>query len=178
MENIKNIALTVLAAGVVGGILLVGAPAPVVQVVENGRVVEQSFGSVGPTVPHQLHVMGALQWGSGTFATTSTGASTLAWADIDQVSAINRAGVALTMTLPASTTVAGLPNSGDCRNFFIENTGTGILTFAAGTGINLRSASTTLVGIGLDTVAIGGSAIQTWCRESDTDITVVHTAAF
>jgi hypothetical protein len=171
MDNIKNLALTVVAAGVVGGVLLWGAPAPVVQVVENGRVTPNLGAISGPIVPHFLDVNGALSWGAGTFATTSTGASTLAWADVDQVGSINRAGVALTMTLPASTTVTALPESGDCRNLYVENNGTGILTMAGGTGINLRGATSTAINP-------GKTAFQTWCRAADTDIDVIQVTTF
>jgi len=170
MDNIKSVGTAGAVAGVVAAavLLLIGVQGPAGVPGPAGRDGSSTFaGLASPDVHSWMNVHGALQWGGGNFATTSTGASTLAWSDIDQVGTITRAGVALTMTLPASTTVTGLQNPGDCRDIVILNTGTGILTTAAGTGIILDAGSTTRI-------FASGSALTTWCRRSDTDIAVIQ----
>lgn len=143
-----------------------------------GVIDSESYGQVklgvasGPDLYNQItFYKGALF--SSTFATTSTGAGTLTYGNIDTVTTIlsTNAG-ALTLTMPASTTLrAFVPKAGDRAQLLIVNQGTALLTLAGGTGTLLQTSSTT------KTVNIGGSALLNFVRKTNTDIIVNMTPA-
>lgn len=108
-----------------------------------------------------------------TFATTSTGAGTLTAANIREKTTIlsTNAG-ALTLTLPASTTLTSfLPRAGERAQLLLVNQGTALLTLAGGTGTLLQTSSTT------KTVNIGGSALLNIVRKTNSDLIVTMTPA-
>ena len=110
---------------------------------------------------------------SSTFATTSTGAGTLGFRDLDGKTTIlsTNAG-ALTITMPASTTLGTfLPRAGDRASLVIVNQGTTLLTLAGGTGTLLQTASST------KTVNIGGSATLDFVRKTNSDFIVLMSPA-
>lgn len=78
---------------------------------------------------------------------------------------------ALTVTLPATSTLTSMiPSAGDMHEqcwLNATSTGAATITFAAGTGIDLESATSSLA------VAAQGSACLTYIREPDTDVTVL-----
>lgn len=106
---------------------------------------------------------------SSVFATSSTGAGTLTAANIlDKTTILSTNAGALTITLPASSTLKSfVPTAGDRVSMVIVNQGTALLTLAGGTGTLLQTASST------KTVNIGGTAILEWVRKSNTDINVL-----
>lgn len=76
-----------------------------------------------------------------------------------------------TLTLPASSTVSFMRGVGDTKVFYIRNsttTATMDITFAAGTGINMKRASSTSI---LRGDADGGNTARiTFIRQADSDI--------
>lgn len=110
---------------------------------------------------------------SNTLATTSTGAGTLTYGDIkDKTTILSTNAGALTLTMPASTTLnAFVPRAGDRVSMIIVNQGTALLTLAGGTGTLLQTASSTKA------VNIGGSARLDFVRKTNSDIIVNMGAA-
>lgn len=76
-----------------------------------------------------------------------------------------------TLTLPASSTISYMRNAGDSKVFYVRNattTATMDITFAAGTGINMKRASSTST---LRGDADGGNTARiTLIRQADSDI--------
>lgn len=76
-----------------------------------------------------------------------------------------------TLTLPASSTISYMRNAGDTKVFYVRNattTATMDITFAAGTGINMKRASSTSI---LRGDADGGNTARiTLIRQADSDI--------
>ena len=107
---------------------------------------------------------------SSTFATSSQGAATYTAANITGVNTIlHNATAALTATLPASSTLTSfVPNTGDRASITLVNIGAGAITFAAGTGMNLYNASSTLV------LPATAAAQFEFVRQADTDIAVFY----
>lgn len=105
---------------------------------------------------------------TGAYATTSVGAGTLTATNISKVGTILSTNTgALTLTLPASTTlttVGFVPTAGDYHTYVVVNQGTGLLTFAGGTGTLLQTASST------KSINAGGTAELTCTRKTNTDI--------
>lgn len=121
-------------------------------------------GCTGAYITGLLATVGTFTQGGGLFATTSTGASTLDISSIASANLIQRSGVALTLTLPASSTMTSfVPTVGQTRTIFIANIGTGAVTLAGGSGTLLQSASTTAIGI-------GGTGRIDFIRKSNTDV--------
>lgn len=107
---------------------------------------------------------------SSTFATSSAGAATYTAANITGINTIlHNATGALTATLPATSTLTSfVPNTGDRESITLVNIGSGAITFAAGTGMNLYNASSTLV------LPPTAAAQFEFVRQADTDISVLY----
>lgn len=137
------------------------------------RIIEKPVGAVpGPDYYNKITLFSGVDF-SSTFATTSTGAGTLSIGDIKERTTIlsTNAG-ALTLTLPASTTMNSfLPKAGDRASLVIVNQGTTLLTLAGGTGTLLQTASST------KTVNIGGSATLDIVRKTNSDFVVLMSPA-
>lgn len=103
---------------------------------------------------------------SSTFATSSAGTATYTASNITGItSLLHNATGAVTVTLPATTTLASfVPNTGDRVSILVANVGTGILTLAGGTGSLLTSASSSLA------VSPSHSALLEVVRKANTDI--------
>lgn len=81
--------------------------------------------------------------GGNNFATSSAGSVTYTAAQIFNNKLITHtATAALTATLPASSTVTGIPRTGDSKVLYLTPITTGI-TFAAGTGTDFNTSSST-----------------------------------
>jgi len=115
---------------------------------------ESQFGGTSYDIYHPLKVHGAFNWGGKVFATTTAStAETLAGSDLatyDYIDVMSTTG-ALTYTLPAtSTMISLLPDVGSTRKWLFHNatSSSGItLTLAAGAGMDLVAASTTVATI-------------------------------
>ncbi len=109
-------------------------------------------------------------FGGTIFATTSQGTGTYTYANLKNAQTITHtATAALTVTLPASTTLnAFIPKAGDTRTIFV-NAVTTKITFAGGTGTTLLSASSTK-----DVIA-GGTGRFDFVRKANSDIQVLFT---
>lgn len=118
-----------------------------------------------------LATLNAGSVGSYSLATTSSGTTyTLTAADIGNYDTIRQTltGGAATFTLPASSTITALvPAAGDrAETCWLPLTNS--LTFAAGTGIDLKTASSSVTDL---TIAAGNVGCIKWIRQTDTDIT-------
>jgi hypothetical protein len=151
--------LSFIAIGIVG--VVIGATG----IIASRPDAEPSLGAVsGPDVYTYWNVHGVLTQGGGVFATTSAGASTLSAADIASKNVVERSGTgALTLTLPASTTITGINDAGQVRTIYVFNAGSGSITVAGGSGTLLESASTTAI------IANGFGRIDL-VRKANTDI--------
>lgn len=119
---------------------------------------------------------------AGLTATTTTGtAATLVVTDLTDnkykyVTKAGAANTAFTYTLPASTTLTSfLPSAGDmslaplCFALAASSTSVHDLVFAAGTGIDIKHASTTAAAGGLLRVQEGNLGCFTFIRDVQTD---------
>lgn len=107
--------------------------------------------------------------GGSVLATSSVGAATYTAAQVmNNKLIIHTAASALTVTLPASSTIKDIPRPGDTKTLFI-NPVTTLITFAGGTGTDLNSASTT------KNINAGGLGRFDFVRKSNTDIEVLFT---
>lgn len=135
---------------------------------------DPKVGSVAsPDVYSYMNVHGAFSQGGGVTTVTPTNtAVTLAFADMVDAniltfSASSTQG-ALTVTLPASTTIPVLQEAGAYRTWVIQNPFTGAATtttIAAGTGINLQEPDGQNIVIGAT-----GYAWLTCYRDAVTDV--------
>ncbi len=122
-----------------------------------------------------LTTMNAGQLRSYTTASSSVSTATLSQADILNYDTLlytpGGAAATKTLTLPATSTLTSMvPTAGDMQKTCIYNatsTAASTLTLAAGTGIDLESATSTLV------ISARGSGCLTFIRETDTDVTVL-----
>jgi hypothetical protein len=110
----------------------------------------------------------------GNYATSTSGAQMpLVAGAIENVSTITATlnVVDTTLTFPASSTISFMRNVGDTRVYWVKNATTTAamdITFAAGTGLNLKNATTTKIIIG-DTDG-GNAGRVTLIRQADSDI--------
>lgn len=85
----------------------------------------------------------------------------------------------LTHTLPATSTLtAFIPNVGECREYWFDNTAVAAATtttWLLGTGMNLVGLDATGAGTGADVIDGNEYGQMKFCRERDTDITVYMT---
>jgi hypothetical protein len=135
----------------------------------DGKDAVARFGATAGTEFYSNMTFYAGEVFSATFATTSTGAGTLTASNIkDKSTVLSTNAGALTLTLPASTTLTSfIPKAGDRVSMLLVNQGTALLTLAGGTGTLLQTASST------KTVNIGGTATLEFVRKTNSDI-VVH----
>lgn len=104
--------------------------------------------------------------------TTANATASLLATDVDEESyiAITPTGAALTLTLPATSTLTNfIPNAGDFRTIIIENGATAATTttIAAGAGMDLQEPDGQNVVIGQNNYAI-----LTFYRQSNGDMVV------
>lgn len=134
---------------------------------------EPSFGAQSGPEHHEPQVfLQPVTLGGNVFATSSVGAATYTAASLQNITLIQHtAASALTVTLPASTTMgAFLPKAGDTRTIYITPITTGI-TLAGGVGTELQTASSTATKF----VNAGNLGRLDFVRKSDTDIEVLLT---
>lgn len=137
------------------------------------RVVEQLGASSGTSHSFLESFESGLSVG-GEYATSTSGAQMpLVAGAIENVSTIRATlnVVDTTLTFPASSTIGFMRNSGDTRVYWVKNATTTAamdITFAAGTGMNFKNATTTKILIG-DTDG-GNAARVTLIRQADSDI--------
>lgn len=113
----------------------------------------------------------------GRIASSTTGTTgTLTASQLENINmfdyTLNVADV--TLTLPASSTFSYIRNPGDTKVVYVRNATTTAamdITFAAGTGLNLKKASSTAVLVG--NVDGGNTARLTFIRQADSDIDVI-----
>ena len=124
---------------------------------------------VGPDIHSYVNVNGAFsQGGSKTSISTTSATYTLTFSEMDDENRIvvaDTAGAALTLTLPASTSI---PVFAGYRTWIIENAHTvaaTTTTIAAGTGIDLQEPDGQNVVLG-----INNYAWLTCFREASTDV--------
>lgn len=157
MKN-KIIALIVVLLVIIGVVTYVAIP----------RTASERFG--GTTNLGSLTLSNQLSVG-GIFATTTT--STLTQAQITDISTITTspAAAAITITLPASSTLTTLiPNAGDQVQFVIANLATvaaSSTTIAGGTGTTLKQASSTAAILG------GGTGTLILVRLASTNVLAI-----
>lgn len=108
--------------------------------------------------------------GGGVLATSSIGAATYTAAQLTSNRLIvHTAASALTVTLPASSTLANfVPNAGDTRVLYISPVTT-LITLAGGTGTELNTASST------KNINAGGLGRLEFVRKANKDIEVLLT---
>lgn len=114
--------------------------------------VEPAFSAVtGPDVFIPLYLHQNVTIGGDVNASSTVATETLAASDIARYKLLNaKAASAATLTLPTKSSLVGagfLPIAGDTAEWFIHAS-TSAITLLGNTGVNLRSATTTVVGIG------------------------------
>lgn len=160
-----------LAVGVVLALVLgfVGVFTPV-----GKTIVERTVGGAsGPEhTEHQLFKADVTVGGDVYATTTTAGAETLTAYQLEKNRLFRYLGsataAAMTVTLPATSTISFMPNPGDTRTWIIENGYTAAATtttIAAGAGIDLQEPDGQNVVIG-----INNYAFLTCFREVSTDI--------
>lgn len=155
--NKKIIALVVVVLIIVVGVFVITSTPS-----------EERFG--GTTNLNSLTLSNQLSVG-GIFATTTT--STLTQSQITDISTItaNPATAAITLTLPASSTLSTLiPNAGDSVNYVIANLATvsaSSTTIVGGTGTTLKNATSTAAILG------GGTGLLTLVRLASTNVLAI-----
>lgn len=135
---------------------------------------EATIGAIaGPDVYGDFRVHGRFLQGGNMLATsTSNATETMPASDLINYSGydLTPGDVALTLTLPATSTIVGFLEAGECTNFRIRNldtTAATSTTIAAGTGMDLMENENG------DVVIEGGHEARLWiCRENGTNMTV------
>lgn len=132
-------------------------------VMQNGSIVGTSTGAI---VASKRAVFDNGILASAVYASSTATTTTLLAASITDISSMLLTdSTAISLTLPASSTLTSFaPLAGDNRRISIVNQGTGIVTFVAGTGTLLTSASST------KTVPVSGTAFLDCTRKTNTDI--------
>lgn len=138
------------------------------------NVPQSSFGvAAGPDVSFLTTFNSSYISGGRVASSTTSTTGTLLAQTIENASTLdytlNLADA--TLTFPASSTISFMRNPGDTKVFFVRNsttTATMDITFAAGTGLNMKRASSTSI---LRGDADGGNTARvTLIRQSDSDI--------
>jgi hypothetical protein len=130
------------ALGLIGIIVIVSGVILSVTHKPEAPVVVGAF--PGPDVTEFMHFGGDESVGGTVLATSSQGTAVYTASQVMNNKVIaHTAGAALTVTLPASSTMAGfIQKPGDTKTTYITPVTTGI-TFAGGTGTDLNTASST-----------------------------------
>ena len=134
-------------------------------------VVQEVVGAqAGPEHGNAEFFHSTITVGGSVFATSSQGAATYTAASLQNTSLIKHtAPGALTVTLPASSTLTNFArNPGDVRTIFISAITTNI-TLAGGTGTDIDTASTT------KNCNVGAICRLDFIRKADTDFEVLLT---
>lgn len=144
-----------------------------------GEVRGTTLTVTGATTIGGLTTLNAGQLRSYTNATSTTATSqTLEEADLLNYDTVllTPDTPSLTLTLPATSTLTSfIPTAGDMAEqcwYNATSTASMNITFAAGTGIDLQTASTTQTDL---TFATGGNACLKFIRQTDTDVSVLMT---
>lgn len=141
------------------------------------RVVELGA-APSPDVYQNTYFYAGLTYGGGCFSTTTTGTLTANMLEKNSciyISADGAGQAALSLTLPASTTVSSLlpEGAGGCRDWFIDASDVAAgttTTLVAGTGWDLVGLDATGAGTGADVIDGAEFGKLTACRQSDGDI--------
>lgn len=175
MNNKFTVALVVVVAIIVTWVGVTYPKTPVeVSVDQVVNEVKTKLGALsGPDIYFPVSLNSGVVTG-GEYATSTSGAQMpLLAPSIENISTI-RATLNVqdaTLTFPASSTIGFMRNPGDTRVYWVKNATTTAamdITFAAGTGVNFKNATTTKILIG-DTDG-GNAARVTLIRQADTDI--------
>lgn len=139
-------------AGLVAALSLLAAFLTTYNVKVAVAPVEPAYGSVtGPDVYVPLFLHQGVTIGGNVNSSSTVATETLAASDINNYKLLNaKAAAAATLTLPTKAALTGIgfvPVAGDTAEWFIHAS-TSAITLAGNTGVTLRSATTTVVGIG------------------------------
>ena len=120
-----------------------------------------------PQVYDRMYFYNNEEVGGGNFATSSVGAVTYTAAQVFNNKLITHtAASALTVTLPASTTISNIVGAGMSYTLYLTPVTTGI-TVAGGTGTELNAASSTAM------CSAGALCRLDFIRKANTDIEVL-----
>lgn len=123
--------------------------------------------AAGPEVTEKTFFFDDAIVGGRVLATSSQGTAVYTAAQVMNNKLITHtASAALTVTLPASSTISQIPRPGDTKVTFITPVTTG-LTLAGGTGTDLNTASSTKFCV------VGQLCEMTFVRKANTDIEVL-----
>ena len=130
--------------------------------------VQKPFGAISsPQVYDRMYFYNNEEVGGGNFATSSVGAVTYTAAQVFNNKLITHtAASALTVTLPASTTISNIVGAGMSYTLYLTPVTTGI-TVAGGTGTELNAASSTAM------CSAGALCRLDFIRKANTDIEVL-----
>lgn len=166
--SLRTFVLIAVAIGALGALAFLMTRAPEVAL----------EGASGPDHYVAEFFYAGLGYGSECFATSTTGtlsASTLDKNGCIRIAASGAGQGALTITLPATTTMSGvLPKTGTCRDWWIDASAVAAATtttLVAGSGWNLVGLDATGAGTGADVIDGAEYGRLTACRENDGDVT-------
>lgn len=130
--------------------------------------VQQPLGAIAsPQVYDRMFFYNNQEVGGGNLATSSVGAATYTAAQVFNNKLITHtAASALTVTLPASTTISNIVGAGMTYTLYLAPVTTGI-TVAGGTGTELNAASSTAM------CSAGALCRLDFVRKANTDIEVL-----
>ena len=166
--------------GLIAALVAVGLAAYVLGVGQDGRDGRDGVGAfAGPDILQNLFLTGGASYGSGCFATSTTGTLTATQLERNSCIYITAAGAGqavLSLTLPtaSSTNNALLPKDGMCRDFFIDAsdvTAATTTTIVAGTNVDLVGLDATGAGTGADVIDGGEHGKLTLCRQTGDRVT-------
>lgn len=153
----------------------------VVNVSKDGVVTQQDLGSGSGQNQSSLQFLdGGLTYGSGCFSTSTT--AVLNGKNLENgciyIAATGAGQGALTLTLPASSTMSMIPTVGSCHEWFVDNSDVAAATTTTillGTGHDLVGLDATGAGTGADVIDGLEFGRFTSCREKDGNVvTFVH----
>lgn len=139
-------------------------------------VVEKLGANAGPEVTNHQYFMAGVTTGGGCFATSTTGTLTAAMLNDRSCITITATGAgqgALSLTMPASTSMPMIPRVGDCQTWFLDNSGVAAgttTTIVAGTGHDVIGLDATGAGTGADVIDGVEFGKITSCRQADSDV--------
>lgn len=135
-----------------------------------------SYAGIGQNQSFAISFDSGLFQGGRVASSTTSNAGTLLASSIENATVIdytlNLSDV--TLTLPATSTIGFMRNPGDTKVFYVRNattTATMDITFAGGTGMNYKKATSTKILVG-DTDG-SNSARITLIRKANTDIDAI-----
>lgn len=169
MEN--KLLSTIVAIVGIAIVVVIGGKNLVVNNTTNTPTV--SYGSAGQVQSFLQEFQASMIVGGRVATSTTSATGTLTAGNIENATVIDYMLNLqdTTLTLPASSTISYMKNIGDTKTFYVRNatsTAAMDITFAAGTGMNYKKATSTKTLIG-DTDA-GNTARITLVRKANTDI--------